>query len=98
MTIHFRLIFAFPALLSAVVMFSVAPASAQAKPQTNATPQLLGQYDDWGVYTASPNGNKVCFALSKPVKAETDPPNRSRDDPYFFISSRPGERSGTRFP
>lgn len=92
MTIHFRLIFAFPALLSAVVMFSVAPASAQAKPQTNATPQLLGQYDDWGVYTASPNGNKVCFALSKPVKAETDPPNRSRDDPYFFISSRPGEK------
>lgn len=95
MTIHFRLVSAFPALLSAVFL-SVAPAGAQAKPQTptneGTAPQLLGQYDDWGVYTASPNGRKVCFALSKPIKAETDPPNRSRDDPYLFISSRPAER------
>jgi hypothetical protein len=96
MTIHFRLAPAFPALLAAAFVFSVAPASAQAKPQTstngNAQPQLLGQYDDWGVYTANPNGRKVCFALSKPIKAETDPPNRPRDDPYLFISSRPEEK------
>jgi len=25
---------------------------------------LLGQYADWGAYTASPDGGKVCFALA----------------------------------
>jgi invasion protein IalB len=93
MTIHFRLAPAFPALLSAAFALSAVPAVAQATPQTgSAAPQLLGQYDDWGAYAANPNGRKVCFALSKPVKAETDPPNRPRDEPYLFISSRPEEK------
>lgn len=69
---------------------------AQARPQAptaeSSSPQLLGQYGDWGAYAANPNGRKVCFALSKPVKAETDPPNRPRDEPYLFISSRPDEK------
>src|SRR3974390_2682651 len=29
-------------------------------------PTLLGQYGDWGAYTASPGGRKMCFALAKP--------------------------------
>jgi len=47
---------------------------AQAAPSTPVTqaaapasggvqPQLLGQYGDWGAYTATPGGKKVCFAL-----------------------------------
>ena len=37
-------------------------------------PTLLGQYGDWGAYTASPGGKKVCFAIAKPASSETNPP------------------------
>jgi invasion protein IalB len=71
-----------------------APAPTAAKPPTigGATPHLLGQYDEWGAYTASAGGKKVCFALAKPSKSTTNPPNRPRDPPYMFISSRPAEK------
>jgi hypothetical protein len=55
-------------------------------------PTLLGQYGDWGAYTASPGGKKVCFAIAKPSISETNPPNRPRDPPYMFISSRPADK------
>src|SRR5580693_7611943 len=74
------------------------PAAAPAKPAATAAapaaaagdaqPTLLGQYGDWGAYTASPGGNKVCFALAKPKTAKTEPPGRTRDQSYLFISSR----------
>ena len=54
--------------------------------------QLLGQFGDWGAYTASPGGKKVCFALSKPTSSETDPPNRPRDPAWLFVSTRPAEK------
>ena len=55
-------------------------------------PNLLGQYGDWGAYTAVAGGKKVCFALAKPSKSSTNPPERPRDQPYMFISSRPSEK------
>jgi Invasion associated locus B (IalB) protein len=66
---------------------AAAPAAVPA-PQ----PTLLGQFGDWGAYTASPGGKKVCFALAKPSSAKTTPPNRPRDPAYMFISSRPSEK------
>src|SRR6516165_10165238 len=42
--------------------------------------------------TPTAGGKKVCFALAKPSKAATTPPNRPRDPPYMFISSRPAEK------
>ena len=54
-------------------------------------PTLLGTYGDWEAYTASPGGKKVCFALAKPKKSETNPPGRKRDPAFLFISSRPSE-------
>jgi hypothetical protein len=57
-----------------------------------AKPTLLGQFGDWGAYTASPGGKKVCFALAKPASAETKPPDRPRNQPYMFISTRPAEK------
>jgi hypothetical protein len=54
-------------------------------------PKLLGTYGDWGAYLADSGGRKVCFALSKPLSATTDPPNRPRGDPYLFVSTRPAE-------
>src|SRR5262249_10262790 len=57
-----------------------------------ATPHLLGQYGEWGSYSAVTGGKKICFALAKPSKTATTPPNRPRDPPYMFISSRPSEK------
>lgn len=91
--------------LTASQVLSAAPAKpkpAAAKPAAKpavpapamggAQPTLLGQYGDWGAYTASPNGKKVCFALAKPAKAATNPPNRPRDPSYMFVASRPAEK------
>lgn len=77
---------------------------ARARPQSQAAapaaapaiggvqPILLGQFGDWGAYTATPGGKKVCFALAKPATSQTNPPNRPRDQAYMFISSRPAEK------
>ena len=55
-------------------------------------PILLGQFGEWGAYTATPGGKKVCFALAKPTSSQTNPPNRPRDQAYMFVSSRPAEK------
>src|SRR5262249_33532460 len=54
-------------------------------------PTLLGQYADWGAYTATPGGRKVCFVLAKPKSSKTEPAGRKRDQAYLFISTRPAE-------
>ncbi len=70
-----------------------APKPAAAPPAVGGVqPQLLGQFGEWGAYTATPGGHKICFALAKPAKSETTPPNRPRDPTYMFISSRPAEK------
>jgi hypothetical protein len=70
------------------------PSAAPAAPSAGgaAQPTLIGQYGDWGAYTATPSGKKVCFALSKPVNSSTVPPNRPRDPAYMFVSTRPAEK------
>ena len=77
------------------------PTKPKAKPKHPAAavptvggvqPTLLGTYGEWGAYTASPGGKKICFALAKPDKSETVPPNRPRDPAYLFVSSRPAEK------
>ena len=73
---------------------AAAAAPAPAAPSVPGAPQptLLGQFGDWGAYTATPGGKKVCFALAKPANSSTSPPNRPRDPTYMFISSRPAEK------
>lgn len=68
------------------------PAPAAAKPVADNEPKLLGQYGEWGAYTATPAGKKLCFALAKPGSSQTVPPNRPRDPAFLFISTRPGEK------
>ncbi len=58
----------------------------------SSEPTLLGQFGSWGAYAASPNGKKVCFALTRPSSSKTNPPNRPRDPAYAFISTRPAEK------
>jgi len=54
-------------------------------------PTLLGQFGDWGAYTANGGGKKICYALAKPSAQATEPANRPRDPAYVFISTRPTE-------
>jgi hypothetical protein len=71
------------------------PAQSAAQPPASAgggaQPTLLGQFGDWGAYAANPGGRKVCFALAKPAKSQTEPPNRPRNGTYVFIASRPAD-------
>jgi invasion protein IalB len=95
-------VLALPATLMAViaVCVSVQAQPKPAKPTAAATPAapggvqptLLGQFGDWGAYTATPGGKKVCFALAKPANSHTTPANRPRDPAFMFISSRPAEK------
>jgi len=73
--------------------FAFSTASAQTKkPDPTDQATLLGQFGDWGAYKATPGGKLVCFALSKPTSAVTDPPGRNRDPSYAFVSTRPAEK------
>jgi invasion protein IalB len=65
--------------------------SAAVTPAGESQPTLLGTYGDWGAYTATPGGKKVCFALAKPKTSKTEPVGRKRDPAYIFISTRPAE-------
>jgi invasion protein IalB len=56
-----------------------------------AQPSLLGQFGDWGAYTAANGGKKLCYALAKPSSQATEPANRPRDPAYIFVSTRPSE-------
>ncbi len=69
-----------------------APKPKPKPPAPEAKPTLLGQYADWGAYTASPAGKKICYAIAKPSTAETKPPNRPRNQPYMFITTRPADK------
>jgi hypothetical protein len=72
------------------------PRPAREKPApamtAEAKPTLLAQFAAWGAYTASPGGKKVCFAIAKPTTAETKPPNRPRNAPYMFVTTRPADK------
>ena len=73
---------------------AVSASAQQKKAAASPTDQavLLGQFGDWGAYRASPGGKKICFALSKPTSANTEPAGRNRDAPYAFVSTRPSEK------
>lgn len=78
-------------VVGAVALAGFAGGAAVAQSPT-AGAQLLGQFGDWGAYSASPGGKKVCFALAKPTSSETSPPNRPRDPAWLFVSTRPSEK------
>jgi invasion protein IalB len=74
-------------ILAVTLMLMAEPANAQSDGQ----PTTLGQYGDWGAYTGTSGGRKVCFAMAQPSSSQTNPPNRPRDPIYLFISTRPAE-------
>jgi hypothetical protein len=52
-------------------------------------PQQVGNYGDWGVFTAQTGKDKTCYALASPK--ERAPGGLKRDPAYIFISNRPAE-------
>jgi invasion protein IalB len=84
---------ALPVLLTAWIG-SAAFAQQPARPAVAgraSEPTLLGQYSDWGAYTASPGGSKICFAFAKPKTTKIEPAGRKRDPAYLFVSTRPAD-------
>src|SRR5262245_65351221 len=84
------------AALAMALTLAPVPAALAQQPKATAAagevqPTLLGQYGDWGAYTATPGGARVCFALAKPKTSKTEPAGRKRDAAYIFVSTRPGE-------
>jgi Invasion associated locus B (IalB) protein len=73
------------------------PSAPPAAATGGAKPTLLGQYGDWGAYTATPGGKKICFAIARASTSETDPPGKSRNPPYLFVSTRPTDKVNNEF-
>src|SRR5262249_30222926 len=80
-----------PAAPAAAPKPATPPAPAPAAAGT-PQPNFLGQYGDWGAYSASPGGRKLCFALAKPVSSQSNPTGRPRDPAFAFVSTRPAEK------
>lgn len=69
-----------------------APApQAAAAAAGGGAPTLLGQFGDWGAYTANSGGRMLCYAIAKPTSQATQPAGRPRDPAYIFIATRPTE-------
>jgi hypothetical protein len=81
-----------PAKKPAATSAKPEPASAAQAAVPAGSPNLLGQFGEWGAYTAAPAGRKLCFVIAKPGSQQTKPAGRPRDPAYFFISTRPAER------
>jgi invasion protein IalB len=65
--------------------------AAPAPAPGGAQPTLLGQFGEWGAYSANSGGKRICYALAKPSSSATEPANRPRDPAFTFVSTRPTE-------
>lgn len=73
------------ALASLIAAASATGAFAQAgQPATQ-----IGTFNDWGAFTSTEGGNKVCFILSQPQQRL--PAELRRDPGYLFVTFRPAE-------
>jgi len=81
-------------VLAALAIATPSEAPAQKKGDPTAEATLLGQFTDWGAYTAQPNGRKICFVISRPTSRQEKPPNRRSDEhgTYMFVSTRPADK------
>ena len=59
------------------------------------TPELIGNYGDWAAYSFTENGNKVCYMVSQPTKAEGN--YSKRGDIFALVTHRPGEKTKNVF-
>jgi hypothetical protein len=59
------------------------------------TPTLIGNYGDWAAYSFTENGNKVCYMVSQPTKAQGN--YTKRGDIFALITHRPAENTKNVF-
>lgn len=62
-----------------------------AVPGKAADPQQIGKFDDWTSYKLMEGKNKVCYMVSKPVKAKGKYTNRG--EIFALITHRPSENT-----
>lgn len=65
--------------------------TAQAAAVGGGQPTLLGQFGEWGAYTANSGGRALCYAIAKPTSSATQPAGRPRDPVFILIATRPTE-------
>jgi invasion protein IalB len=58
-------------------------------------PNLIGTYGDWSAYSFTENGNKVCYMVTQPTKAEGN--YSKRGDIFALVTHRPGEKTKNVF-
>lgn len=58
---------------------------------TAAQPQQIGKFGDWTSYVLMERGNKVCYMVSKPKKAQGKYTNRG--EVFALITHRPSENT-----
>jgi len=59
------------------------------------TPTLIGNYGDWAAYSFTEDGNKVCYMVSQPTKAQGN--YTKRGDIFALITHRPSENTKNVF-
>jgi hypothetical protein len=77
------------AIAALALTFVVAGFAAGAKAQD--APKLLGKYDDWSAYTYGSGNDRMCYAMTTPVKML--PAGASRGDVYFMVTHRPARKT-----
>ncbi len=80
----FRKIFGFSLL-------TLGALSLMASASYAASPKQIGKYGDWTSYVLSERGSKVCYMVSKPVKAKGKYTNRG--EIFALITHRPAENT-----
>ncbi|HET7714504.1 MAG TPA: invasion associated locus B family protein [Bauldia sp.] len=72
--------------MKARILFTAAPLIAAATaiaPAEAAT--SIGTFKQWGAYTSTDQGSKMCFVASQPQSSKYQPDNVSSRDPVFFM-------------
>ena len=80
----FKRIFGFSVLTLGLVILAASPSYA-------ASPKKIGKFGDWTSYVLTERGNKVCYMVSKPVKAVGKYTNRG--EIFALITHRPSENT-----
>lgn len=80
------------ALLTFVATASLTAFGASAQAQT---PSLIGNYGDWSAYSFMEDGQKVCYMVSQPKKAEGN--YSQRGDIFALVTHRPAENTKNVF-
>jgi hypothetical protein len=77
------------AIAALALTFGVAGFTNSASAQD--APKLLGKYDDWSAYTYGSGNDRMCYAMTTPVKML--PAGASRGDVYFMVTHRPARKT-----